>query len=287
MRSRALTTSAGTAGASAGASDLSGGSPSRATYPNVGMPLVHHAQKEVHLKVVYYGPGLGGKTTNVEAIHQRTRPERRGKLISLASESERTLFFDLLPVELGTFKGYSVRLHLYTVPGQFAQDRTRKVVLRHVDGIVFIVDSQVGRVDENLESVRNLQRNLSAQGDDPERLPLVIQYNKRDLPGALPLEELRERLGVPPGVPEIEGVAIRGVGVFETMKAILKEAMRTVGDPSKTPEGRSRALLPKARPPLGPSGTVDLAEALEPEPRPSVLPELVSAAFGGGEEPKR
>src|SRR5690606_15327988 len=205
---------------------------SRARRRKPFMPLVNHAHQEIHLKVVYYGPGLGGKTTNLEHIHARTKPERRGKLISLATETERTLFFDLLPVELGTFMGYQVRLHLCTVPGQIAHDRTRRLVLRHVDGIVFVVDSQPNRVEDNQESILNLAPNLRMQGDDPNALPLVVQYNKRDLPGVLSVEALRDVLGVPRGVPELEAVAVQGLGVFETVKTILKSCLRIVGDPS-------------------------------------------------------
>jgi len=211
------------------------------------MPLVNHAHREIHLKVVYYGPGLGGKTTNLELIHGRTKPERRGKLISLATESERTLFFDLLPVELGTFKGYQVRLHLCTVPGQIAHDRTRRLVLRHVDGIVFVVDSQRTRLADNIESIHNLADNLRRQGDDPDELPLVVQYNKRDLPDVLEVEALREALAVPDGVPELEAVAVEGEGVFETVKTILKLCLKIVGDPKRAREGRSPSILPGQR----------------------------------------
>lgn len=211
------------------------------------MPLVNHARQEIHLKVVYYGPGLGGKTTNLEFIHSRTRPELRGKLISLATESERTLFFDLLPVELGRFKGYQIRLHLCTVPGQIAHDRTRRLVLRHVDGIVFVVDSQQDRVHDNRESIANLYENLRLQGDDPDRLPLVVQYNKRDLANVLAVEELRTELKVPPEVDELEAVAIEGIGVFDTVKTILKACLKIVGDPVTAPEGRSPSILPGKR----------------------------------------
>jgi signal recognition particle receptor subunit beta len=211
------------------------------------MPLVHHARHELHLKIVYYGPGLGGKTTNLELIHARSRPERRGKLISLAAESERTLFFDLLPVELGEFKTYQVRLHLCTVPGQIAHDRTRQLVLRHVDGIVFVVDSQRARFDENVQSIVNLEHNLRRQGDDPDRLPLVVQYNKRDLPNVASVEELRAALRVPREVPEHEAIAVRGVGVFETLKSVMKQCMTLVGDPRFAREGRSPSILPGRR----------------------------------------
>lgn len=217
------------------------------------MPLVNHARQEIHLKVVYYGPGLGGKTTNLEFIHSRTRPELRGKLISLATESERTLFFDLLPVELGRFKGYQIRLHLCTVPGQIAHDRTRRLVLRHVDGIVFVVDSQSDRLHDNRESIANLYDNLRRQGDDPDRLPLVVQYNKRDLNNVLTLEDLRTELKVPPEVSEIEAVAIAGEGVFETVKTILKACLKIVGDPRAAPEGRSPSILPGKRASMFPS----------------------------------
>ncbi|HBQ18274.1 MAG: GTPase domain-containing protein [Sandaracinaceae bacterium] len=211
------------------------------------MPLVNHAHREIHLKVVYYGPGLGGKTTNLELIHGRTKPERRGKLISLATEAERTLFFDLLPVELGTFKGYQVRLHLCTVPGQIAHDRTRRLVLRHVDGIVFVVDSQPARLADNIESIHNLASNLRLQGDDPDELPLVVQYNKRDLPDVLDVAELREALAVPAGVPELEAIAVDGRGVFETVKTILKLCLKIIGDPETAREGRSPSILPGQR----------------------------------------
>lgn len=211
------------------------------------MPLVQHSRREIHFKLVYYGPGLGGKTTNLELIHRQTRPERRGKLVSLTAESERTLFFDLLPVELGDFKGYRVRLHLCTVPGQIAQEQTRRLVLRHVDGIAFVVDSQRARLEDNLQSIVDLDRNLRAQGDDPDRLPLVVQYNKRDLPGVMPVDELRRALRVPSGVVEIEAVAVRGVGVFETMKSLLKQCLALVGDPQRAREGRSPSILPGKR----------------------------------------
>ncbi|MBW2463553.1 MAG: gliding-motility protein MglA, partial [Deltaproteobacteria bacterium] len=171
------------------------------------MPLVNHARKEVHLKIVYYGPGLGGKTTNLEFIHARTKPKNRGKLISLNTEAERTLFFDLLPVELGTFKGYRVRVHLCTVPGQIAHDETRRLVLRHVDGVVFVVDSQPGRESDNRQSIINLDHNLRCQGDDPDRMPMVVQFNKRDLDTAMPVAELAEILMVPDGVSRIEASA--------------------------------------------------------------------------------
>ena len=238
------------------------------------MPLVNHAHQEIHLKVVYYGPGLGGKTTNLEHIHARSKPERRGKLISLATETERTLFFDLLPVELGTFMGYQVRLHLCTVPGQIAHDRTRRLVLRHVDGIVFVVDSQPNRVEDNQESILNLATNLRMQGDDPNVLPLVVQYNKRDLPGVLPIETLREVLGVPSGVPELEAVAVEGIGVFETVKTVLKSCLKIVGDPKRAKEGRSPSILPGHRASMFPRVSSGADHVEVKLPAPAAIPHL-------------
>jgi signal recognition particle receptor subunit beta len=208
------------------------------------MPRIHHATREIQFKVVYYGPGLGGKTTNLEQIHKKSSPSHRGKLVSLNTESERTLFFDLLPVDLGKFRGYDVRLHLCTVPGQIAFDQTRRLVLRNVDGIVFVVDSQRDRLEDNIASIRNLEANLILQGDDPSRMPLVVQYNKRDLASALEISALRATLNVPPGVPEIPACAVRGQGVFETFKKIVKACMTVVGDPRDKPEGRSISILP-------------------------------------------
>ncbi len=238
------------------------------------MPLVHHARKEIHLKIVFYGPGLGGKTTNLEYIHKHTRPENRGKLLALETEAERTLFFDLLPMELGTFKGYRVRLHLCTVPGQIAQDRTRRQVLRHVDGVVFVVDSQRGREHSNLESIRNLETNLRLQGDDPDRMPLVVQYNKRDLEGALSRAELRAVLRVPPGVPEVEASALYGGGVFDTLKTIIKQCLRLLGDPAAAEEGRSPSILPGKRLSMFPDAIAPGARApyAPTIPRPSRTP---------------
>jgi mutual gliding-motility protein MglA len=218
------------------------------------VPLVNHTHREIHLKVVYYGPGLGGKTTNLEYIHKKARPDSRGKLISLMTESERTLFFDLLPVELGNYRGYHVRLHLCTVPGQIALDSTRRLVLRHVDGVVFVVDSQDGRLDDNIESIRNLETNLRLQGDDPDRLPLLVQFNKRDLPNALPVEVLREELRVPQGVAEVEASALRGVGVFETLKRITKDTLALIPDPGRMRHGRSPSILPGRRASMFPGG---------------------------------
>ena len=208
------------------------------------MPNVDHARHEVRLKLVYYGPGLGGKTTNLEYIHRHSRPQLRGKLVTLNDAAERTLFFDLLPVELGTFRGYTVRVHLCTVPGQIAHDRVRQMVLRHVDGIVLVVDSQRERAQQNIESIYNLQANLRLLGSDPAALPMVVQFNKRDLPTAVSVPTLGAILGVPENVPCVEAIANRGVGVFETLKAILRTTMALVPDPAQAPQGRSPSILP-------------------------------------------
>lgn len=211
------------------------------------MPTVSHARKEVLLKIVYYGPGLGGKTTNLEYIHGHTRPEYRGKLLSLRTETERTLFFDLLPVDLGSFKGYGVRLHLCTVPGQVAYDKTRRMILRHVDGVVFVVDSQPATMDSNYQSLANLATNLRLEGADPERVPVVVQFNKRDLTGVMAIDEIRGALGIPDGVPGLEASAKYGRGVFDTLKRIVTECMKLLKDPRKAAEGRTPSILPGRR----------------------------------------
>lgn len=236
------------------------------------MPLVHHAKREIHVKVVYYGPGLGGKTTNLEHIHRHSAPERRGKLVSLMTEAERTLFFDLLPMDIGVFRGYRVRLHLCTVPGQIAHDRTRQLVLRHVDGVVFVVDSQRGREESNVASIRNLTENLRRQGDDPDRIPLVVQYNKRDLPDVLSVAELREVLAVPDDVEQVEASAATGEGVFETLKTITKACLKVLGDPATIPEGRSPSIVPGRR-----ASMYRAAETTAPEvtiPKAPAVPRL-------------
>jgi mutual gliding-motility protein MglA len=230
------------------------------------MPDLQHATKQLHLKVVYYGPGMGGKTTNLQYLHANSRPEMRGKLITLATESERTLFFDLLPVDLGVYRGYQVRLHLCTVPGQIALDKTRRMVLQNVDGVVFVVDSQELALDANIESIRNLELNLSLQGDDPTRKPLVVQYNKRDLPFILPIEKLHDRLGVPEGVPEVPACAKTGWGVRETLKNIVKQCLQLVGDPALRKEGRSVSILPGVRPSMFPGARPAALDVAIPAP---------------------
>ena len=229
------------------------------------MPLVHHAQREITLKIVYYGVGLGGKTTNLETIHAQSRPESRGKLVSVNTEAERTLFLDFLPMELGKFRGYTVRLHLISVPGQIAQDSTRQMVLRNVDGVVLVIDSQADAIEGNNYSIRNLDYNLRQGGIDPDRIPMVVQYNKRDLPGVLDIGELSERLGVPEGIPELVSSARDGWGVFETVKTIVRLCMHQLGDPRSRNEGRVECLLDEPRDRFYPSGPVSMIHALKPE----------------------
>lgn len=185
------------------------------------MSFINYSSREINCKIVYYGPGLCGKTTNLQYIYKKTNPEQKGKLISLATETERTLFFDFLPLALGDIKGFRVRFHLYTVPGQVFYAASRKLILKGVDGVVFVADSQIDRMEANIESLEDLKINLSEQGYDLEKLPFVIQYNKRDLPNVVPVEELNKVLN-PNGVPYFEAVATQGIGVFETLKGIAK-----------------------------------------------------------------
>ncbi len=224
------------------------------------MSMINYASREINCKIVYYGPGLGGKTTNLEYIYGKVSPSTRGKLISLATETERTLFFDFLPVDLGTIRGFRTRFHLYTVPGQVYYNASRKLILKGVDGVVFVADSQSDRAEANLESMQNLYDNMAAYGYDLTRMPFVIQYNKRDLPNASSLAELKEMLNpgwevletsrqrplvnpfqpsemlvsqLPTGewvekAPEFEGVAVSGDGVFDTLKAVSKLVLKTL-----------------------------------------------------------
>jgi len=230
------------------------------------MPTVQHARRELYIKLVYYGTGLSGKTTNVQALYRRARPEHRGKLLSLEGESERTIFFDLLPVDLGQFRGYQVRLHLCTVPGQTAFDRTRRMVLRNADGIVFVVDSQAAQLENNIASLRNLDINLRLQGTDPTRLPLVVQYNKRDLRDVLSVSTLRHYLGVPAHTPQFEASALRGAGVAETLKAIVKSTLSLVGEPAKMANGRSQCLRPAGARSLLPLPVSEVPPDVGPSP---------------------
>ncbi len=185
------------------------------------MSFINYSSREINCKIVYYGPGLCGKTTNLQHIYSKTNPDLKGKMISLATETERTLFFDFLPLALGQIRGFKTRFHLYTVPGQVFYDASRKLILKGVDGVVFVADSQIERMEANVESLDNLKTNLAEQGYELAKLPYVIQYNKRDLPNAAPLEEMKRLLN-PNGVTEYEACATNGKGVFETLKGVAK-----------------------------------------------------------------
>ena len=224
------------------------------------MSMINYASREINCKIVYYGPGLGGKTTNLEHIYGKVSPETRGKLISLATETERTLFFDFLPVDLGTIRGFRTRFHLYTVPGQVYYNASRKLILKGVDGVVFVADSQMERMEANVEAMQNLYDNMAEHGYDITRMPFVVQYNKRDLPNAASVAELQEALN--PGwevleparqrevqdpqrpgdklvwqlesgewverAPHFEAVAVSGEGVFDTLKAVSKLVLKSL-----------------------------------------------------------
>lgn len=188
------------------------------------MSFINYSSREINCKIVYYGPGLCGKTTNLQYIYAKTNPEAKGKMISLETETERTLFFDFLPLSLGEIRGFKTRFHLYTVPGQVFYDASRKLILKGVDGVVFVADSQVERMDANVESLENLRENLEDQGYNLDRLPYVVQYNKRDLPTAVDVNYMREYLN-PTRVPDFEAIATTGVGVFDTLKAVAKQVL--------------------------------------------------------------
>jgi mutual gliding-motility protein MglA len=188
------------------------------------MTFINYASREINCKIVYYGPGLCGKTTNLQHIYDSTAPQAKGKLISLATETDRTLFFDFMPLELGTVRGFKTRFHLYTVPGQVYYDASRKLILKGVDGVVFVADSQEERMDANIESLYNLEENLKSQGYDLLKIPYVLQLNKRDLPNVSSVEELTGELNRK-GEPVYEAVASKGDGVFDTLKAVAKQVL--------------------------------------------------------------
>ncbi len=224
------------------------------------MSMINYASREINCKIVYYGPGLGGKTTNLEYVYGKVSPNTRGKLISLATETERTLFFDFLPVDLGTIRGFRTRFHLYTVPGQVYYNASRKLILKGVDGVVFVADSQAERAEANVESMQNLYDNMAAYGYDLTTMPFVVQYNKRDLPNAASIDELQDMLNpgwevtepermrplvdparphemlvsqLPTGewverAPYFEAVGVTGDGVFDTLKAVSKLVLKTL-----------------------------------------------------------
>jgi mutual gliding-motility protein MglA len=191
------------------------------------MALINVAAREIHCKLVYYGPGLSGKTTNLKYIYSAVPGQTKGDLLTVDTETERTLFFDFLPVDLGTIRGFKTRFHLYTVPGQVYYNASRKLILKGVDGVVFVGDSQIERMDANIESMYNLAENLNDHGFDLQKLPFIIQYNKRDLPNIAPLPELEAAIN-PLAVPCYEAVAIHGDGVFDTLKSVSKMVIKSL-----------------------------------------------------------
>ena len=188
------------------------------------MSFINFAAREINCKIVYYGAGLGGKTTNLQYIFDKTADKQRSKMISLATETDRTLFFDFLPLDLGTVRGFKTRFHLYTVPGQVFYDASRKLILRGVDGVVFVADSQEERMDANVEAIENLEDNLKEHGYDFNKIPYVLQLNKRDLPGVMGVDDLKKEL-VKRGEPVFEAVAYQGTGVFETLKEVARQVL--------------------------------------------------------------
>jgi signal recognition particle receptor subunit beta len=188
------------------------------------LSFINFAAREINCKIVYYGPGLGGKTTNLQVVYDKTADKQKGKMISLATETDRTLFFDFLPLDLGTVRGFKTRFHLYTVPGQVFYDASRKLILRGVDGVVFVADSQSERMDANIEALENLHENLKEHGYEFAKIPYVLQLNKRDLPTAMSIEDLKKEL-VRKGEAVYEAVAFQGTGVFETLKDVARQVL--------------------------------------------------------------
>ncbi len=193
------------------------------------MALINRASREISCKIVYYGPGLGGKTTNLRYIYDKVSPDSKGQMISLATELDRTLFFDFMPLDLGTIQGYRTKFHLYTVPGQVFYNASRKLVLRGVDGVVFVADSQTECLEATLESFSNLGENLAEMSLSFDTVPLVIQYNKRDLPNIVPLDVLKSKIDPQGRFPSFESVASQGYGVMETLKQVAKMVLGNVG----------------------------------------------------------
>lgn len=191
------------------------------------MSMINYASREINCKIVYYGTGLGGKTTNLEHVYSKVNPDTKGKMISLATETERTLFFDFLPIDLGEVRGFKTRFHLYTVPGQVYYNASRKLILKGVDGIIFVADSQEERTEANIEAMHNLYENMDSYGYDTSTIPFAVQYNKRDLPSALPVEQLRAQLN-PTSLPDFEAVATEGKGVFETLSSVSKLVVKAL-----------------------------------------------------------
>jgi mutual gliding-motility protein MglA len=231
------------------------------------MVMINHATREITMKIVYYGPGLCGKTTNLEYIYQTATPEKKGKLLTVATETDRTLFFDFLPMELGTVKGMRLRVQLYTVPGQVFYDATRRIVLRGTDGLVFVADSQKVMMDANVESLENLITNMKLNSLDSEKVPLVFQYNKRDLPGAEDQAEMDKILNWR-NVPSYQAVAIKGTGVNETLKKIIELVIRRIHEQEAALKPSKPADVAVAEEPV----KIETAKVEIPPPEPPAEP---------------
>src|SRR6185369_13678785 len=240
------------------------------------MVLFNYSTKELTAKVVYYGPGLCGKTTNLQWIHEKTPIKNKGKMLSLATEADRTLFFDFLPIDLGTIRGMKTRIQLYTVPGQVFYNATRRMVLKGADCVVFVSDSQEPMLDANVESMENLRQNLEANEIDADDIPTVIQYNKRDLPNALPLEILNQRRN-PRGKPFFEAVALKGQGVEETLKGVTTLVFRSLANKY----GGATEAAQHATPTTAPTPAVRVP-APPPRPQPSPPPPIAPRPVAAG-----
>jgi signal recognition particle receptor subunit beta len=234
------------------------------------MVSINYSAREVCCKIVYYGPGLSGKTTNLQYIHSKVPRDTRGKLISLATEADRTLYFDFLPINIGTINDFQAKFQLYTVPGQVYYNATRKLVLRGVDGLVYVADSQPDKMDENIESLANLEENLREYGYDVEQVPLVLQYNKCDLPGVLSIEELNAKLNTR-GLPYFQASATQGQGVFDTLKLIIKLVLDKAKSSSASAMSQKDTAASRSTPPPpsepAPYPTPERVPA-DPEPTP-------------------
>jgi hypothetical protein len=241
------------------------------------MVSINYAFKEISCKIVYYGPGLSGKTTNLQYVHKKVPQPTKGELISLATDADRTLYFDFLPINIGSVAGFTTKFQLYTVPGQVYYNATRKLVLRGVDGLVFVADSQESKMEENIESLKNLLDNLQEYGYSLNEVPMVIQYNKRDLPGAMPLDVLEKTLN-PSGLPSFEAVAVKGDGVFDALKCIIKIVLEKARAKSESGAKTAETSSPSPPEPVSPPvrqefsrSTEDREERLAP-PRPKMEP---------------
>lgn len=246
------------------------------------MVSINYATREVCCKIVYYGPGLSGKTTNLQVVHEKAPQNTRGKLISLATEADRTLYFDFLPINIGSINGFAAKFQLYTVPGQVYYNATRKLVLRGVDGVVFVADSQADKLDDNIESLSNLKENLQEYGFNINDLPIIIQYNKTDLPSAMTQAELDSKLNTL-GWPSLTASAVSGVGVFDTLKMIMKmvlEKAKSGGSRQAAPVAASSQPSSVAAPPAAAApGTTG---STSPEPISPAAPAAAASVFGGG-----